>query len=183
MCAKACGIEMSETKLFPSKKCEGYFGTKRFDRVLSVEGQNKRIHMATVSALLETSHRIPNLDYDILMKLTLELTKDYTEVEKMYRLMCFNVFAHNRDDHSKNFTFMYKEDEERWILSPAYDLTFSYSIGGEHATTVHGEGREPGMSDLLKVAEGIGLSRMVAENTAKDVEEQVKEWQLVRKCK
>lgn len=28
----------------------------------------------------------------------LNLTKDYGEVEKLYRLMCFNVFAHNRDE-------------------------------------------------------------------------------------
>lgn len=181
LCAKACGIEMSETRLFASKKCEGYFGTKRFDRMFLADGKYKRIHMATVSALMETSHRIPNLDYDILMKLTLELTKDYAEVEKMYRWMCFNVFAHNRDDHSKNFTFLYNEAEERWILSPAYDLTFSYSIGGEHATAIHGEGRNPGMSDLLMVAEEIGLNKRFAEKTAKDIEEQVREWQLINK--
>lgn len=57
--------------------------------------------------------------------------------------MCFNVFAHNRDDHSKNFTYLYNEQEERWMLSPAYDLTYSYSLGGEHATTVHGNGKIP----------------------------------------
>lgn len=61
----------------------------------------------------------------------------------MYRRMCFNVFAHNRDDHSKNFSFLYVEEENRWKLSPAYDLTYSSSIGGEHATTVNGEGRNP----------------------------------------
>ena len=75
------------------------------------------------AAILETSHRIPNLDYDILMKLTLQLTKSMEECEKLYRLMCFNVFAHNRDDHSKNFSYIYRDEEKRWILSPAYDLT------------------------------------------------------------
>ena len=54
----------------------------------------------SAAAILETSHRIPNLDYDILMKLTLQLTKSMEECEKLYRLMFFNVFAHNRDDHS-----------------------------------------------------------------------------------
>ncbi len=62
------------------------------------------------------------------------------ECEKLYRLMCFNVYAHNRDDHSKNFTYLYDEDECSWKLSPAYDLTYSNSIGGEHATTVNGKG-------------------------------------------
>lgn len=40
----------------------------------------------------------------------------------------------------------------RWVLSPAYDLTYSNSIGGEHATTVNGNGADPGMDDILAVA-------------------------------
>ena len=100
---------MSETQLFESKICSGYFGIKRFDR------QNGgKIHMVSVSGLLETSHRLPNIDYNILMKLTLELTKNYQDIEQLYRLMCFNVFAHNRDDHSKNFSFLYDENKKEW---------------------------------------------------------------------
>lgn len=33
LCAKKCGIEMSETKLLPSAFNDGYFATKRFDRI------------------------------------------------------------------------------------------------------------------------------------------------------
>lgn len=131
--------------------------------------------MISVSALLETSHRIPNLDYDLLMKLTLELTKSFTEVEKMYRLMCFNVFAHNRDDHSKNFSYLYDKDEERWVLSPAYDLTYSYSLNGEHATTVNGEGKNPGLDELLAVAGHIGISRSKARTVALQTRDCVRE--------
>lgn len=167
LCAKKCGIEMPETKLFPSKISKGYFGIKRFDRN---EKNKRRIHMISVSALLETSHRLPNLDYDILMKLTLKLTNSFEEVEKMFRLMCFNIFAHNRDDHSKNFSFIYDEELKKWKLSPAYDLTFSYSIGGEHATTVNGNGRNPDMKDILKVAENIGMKYENAKKNAEEIE-------------
>ncbi len=125
--------------------------------------------MLSASAVLETSHRIPNLDYEILMKLTLELTKDFSETEKLFRLMCFNVFAHNRDDHSKNFTYLYEESKEGWVLSPAYDLTYSYSIGGEHAATVHGNGTDPGMEDILAVADSISMERRKAKRTAEEV--------------
>ena len=169
LCARKCGISMSETHLFPSARCEGYFGTKRFDRVKTSKGE-KRIHMVSVSALLETSHRIPNLDYIILGKLTLTLTKDYQELEKLFRLMCFNVFAHNRDDHSKNFSFIYSDDEKKWLLSPAYDLTYSYSIGGEHATTVAGNGKNPGMKDILEVAKNLGMNLKLAEDIAQQVQ-------------
>ena len=37
-CARKCGITMSETKLFPSEVCEGYFGIKRFDRISDISG-------------------------------------------------------------------------------------------------------------------------------------------------
>ena len=151
LCAKACGIEMAETRLFPSGRCAGFFGTKRFDRRENADGQDRKVHMISVSALLETSHRIPNLDYHLLMKLTLEITKDFSEVLRMFRLMCFNVFAHNRDDHSKNFCYLYDEPNACYRLAPAYDLTYSSSLNGEHATTVGGNGENPGMEEILVV--------------------------------
>jgi len=41
-----------------------------------------------------------------LIALTGILTRDVREVEKMYKLAVFNVLAHNRDDHAKNFSFL-----------------------------------------------------------------------------
>ena len=161
---------MEETRLFDSEICSGYFGTKRFDRI-SENGEGRRVHMISASALLETSHRIPNLDYDLLMKLTLRLSKDFFELEKLYRLMCFNVYAHNRDDHSKNFSYLYNESENKWQLSPAYDLTYSNSLGGEHATSIHGEGKDPQTDDLLAVAKEAGISMQKAKAIAQEVEE------------
>lgn len=171
LCARECGIEMAETRLFPSSQCEGYFGTRRFDRV-----GEKRIHMISASALLETSHRIPNLDYNILMQLVLKLTGDYEEVEKMYRLMCFNVFAHNRDDHSKNFSFLYDEQEKRYKLSPAYDLTYSNSLGGEHATCINGNGSNPSKKDILAVADKMNMNHQKAVRIVNEIEEITKEY-------
>lgn len=164
--AKDCGIKMSETKLFPSKICSGYFGIKRFDRT-----NDRKIHMVSVSGLIETSHRLPNLDYSILMKLTLELTKNYQDIEQLYRLMCFNVYAHNRDDHSKNFSFLYDENKKEWHLSPAYDLTYSSSFNGEHATTINGEGKNPTFEDILAIAKGIGIKEKKAKETALDIKD------------
>lgn len=164
--AKDCGIKISETKLFNSKICSGYFGIKRFDRE-----NGKKVHMVSVSGLLETSHCLPNLDYNILMKLTLELTKNYQDIEQLYRLLCFNVFAHNRDDHSKNFSFLYDESKKEWQLSPAYDLTYSSSFNGEHATTINGEGKNPSLEDIINVAKNIGIKEKQAKETALDIKD------------
>lgn len=169
-CAKNCGICVPEIKLFPSNLGKGYFGAKRFDR----ENSGK-VHMITVSGLLETSHRIPNLDYHDLMKLTYLLTKDDRQLEEMYRRMCFNVFAHNRDDHSKNFSYMYHENKDKWELAPAYDLTYSSSIGGEHATCVNGNGRNPQIKDLLSVGEKAGLPTAKLKKWAEEIKEIVRE--------
>lgn len=176
-CAKKCGIEISECELFQSKRCSGYFGTKRFDRA---DFSRKKILMASASALLETSHRIPNLDYNTLMLLSLQLTKNKSDVEKIFRLMCFNVFAHNRDDHSKNFSWLYDEEKSEWKFSPAYDLTYSNSLGGEHATTINGEGKNPTLKDILAVAEKNDIKRSLAEKIALEVQmcvdKELKRW-------
>lgn len=169
LCAKDCGINMTETKLLPSEICSGYFGIKRFDRK-----NGKKVHMVSASGLLETSHRLPNLDYNLLMKLTLELTRNYEDIEQLFRLMCFNVFAHNRDDHSKNFSFMYDNNKKEWHLSPAYDLTYSSSFNGEHATTINGEGKNPNLDDVLAVAKNIGLNEKSAKNIALEIQEKCK---------
>ena len=144
-CAKACGINVPQTKLFNSKTTSGYFGIERFDRF-----DGKKIHMISVAALLELDFRVPSLDYKDLIKLTKILTNDEDAYE-MFRRMCFNVFAHNLDDHTKNFSFIYNQTKRCWQLSPAYDLTYSNTYFGEHTTSVNGKGKNITDLDLLKV--------------------------------
>lgn len=168
-CAGNCGIPMTETRLFPSKVCEGYFGTVRFDRICE-NGKTDKVHMATAAALLEADFRTPCLDYHTLMKLTRILTRNNaSEVESMFRRMCFNVFAHNRDDHAKNFTFLYNEKEDRWHLSPAYDLTYSSTYFGEHTTSVDGNGANPNEKELLNVGVQAGMKKQKCEEIVEEI--------------
>lgn len=116
--------------------------------------------MATAAALLELDFNQPSLDYHDLMKLTRIMTRDNKmDVENMFRRMCFNVFAHNRDDHSKNFSFVYDTESETWRLSPAYDLTYSTTYYGEHTTSVDGNGQDPGETELLTVGVQAGMKK------------------------
>ena len=113
------------------------------------------------------------MDYHTLMKLTKILCRDRrSEVEQMFCRMCFNVFAHNRDDHSKNFSFLYNEEKDQWSLSSAYDLTWSSTYYGEHTTTVDGNGRDPGMKELLAVGKAAGLSVTWCRKTAEQIREE-----------
>lgn len=110
-----------------------------------------------------------NLKRAAQVGLTWPLTRDAAEVLKMFRNMVFNVYARNRDDHAKNHAFLMDENG-RWSLAPAYDLTFSSGPGGEHSTAIAGEGRNPGMSHLLAVSRGASIS----DQDAREVIEQVR---------
>lgn len=149
--ARACGISVSEFKLYPSKICSGYFGTKRFDRV-----GTQKLHMVSLSSILETTHRISNLDYMHLFQVIKEICADQEDLYEAYRRMCFNVFYGNRDDHGKNFAFLYNEEKGGYELSPAYDITPTPNKP-EHEMTVLGNGC-PTESDLLNIAKEIKLS-------------------------
>ena len=147
------GLIAPEAKLFPSRKGLGFFGVKRFDR----NGDN-RVHMHTVAGLLHADHREFSLDYESIMKATLYLTKDIRQCEIQFRNAVFNVLSHNRDDHSKNFSFL-MDETGNWTVSPAYDLTFSSGPAGEHSTMIMGEGKNPTKKHLLNLALTIGIKQ------------------------
>jgi len=165
--AKDAGVEMPETHLFRTKSNK-YFGTKRFDR----DG-DARIHMHSLGGLIHADHRSPSLDYDTVLRVTLALTRNIQDAERAYALACFNVLAHNRDDHVKNFSFLLNARNE-WVFAPAYDLVFSYGPGGEQSMLVMGEGRNPGTAQLQALGKQHGI-RNAPEILAK-VERAVANW-------
>ena len=168
LCAKDCGIIMTETDLVPSSICEGYFKTERFDR----KGENK-IFCVTFAGLLEADFRAPSCDYSTFMKLICMLTRDNNEdKEQLYRIMCFNVLTHNRDDHTKNFSFLYTE-ENGWRFTPAYDLTYSDTYWGEQTTSVNGKGKGISDKDLVKVGTDAGLKRSFCVDCLKEIREKI----------
>ncbi len=169
--AKEAGVSMPAVHLFPSQKRAGYFAVKRFDR----DG-DKRLHMHTAGGLLHSDFRIPALDYEDLINLTGILTKDIREVEKMYRLAVFNVLAHNRDDHAKNFSFLMDETGE-WKLAPAYDLTFSSGPAGEQSTLVMGEGKNPTLSHLAKLGSEAKLPKKLIEGIIDQTRTALNQWE------
>lgn len=150
--AKLSHINVNEFKLFPSKKTTGYFGAKRFDRL-----QYHRIHMISLSSLLETTHKIPNLDYVHLFQVIQKICVDQKDIYEAYKRMCFNVLYPNRDDHGKNFAFIYDEEKKGYKLSPFYDITQTKDKL-EHEMTVLGEGR-PNKEDLLSIVNEFNLSK------------------------
>lgn len=149
--AQKCNINVNEFKLFDSKICSGFFGAKRFDR-----NNKTKIHIISLSAMLETTHRLPNLDYGHLFQVIQNICIDKEDMYEAFKRMCFNVFYKNRDDHGKNFSFIYDENAGGYKLSPAYDLT-ALPNKPEHEMTVNRNG-VPTESDLMEIAKTFKLS-------------------------
>lgn len=166
MLAKKCGINVPEIKLFPSKKCNGYFGVKRFDRQ-----KNKSIHMISLAAILETSHRLANLDYIHLFQV-IEIIGKTNDLYEAFRRMCFNVYYMNKDDHSKNFSFLYDEKTNHYYLSPAYDITKTKDKL-EHEMTINGK-PNPNDNDILVVAKRFKLDIKVCQKIMQTIKEVIK---------
>ena len=162
--ARDAGIEMPDTRLFTLSKARKVFGVRRFDRL-----GNTRVHMQTIGGLLHVSHRVPTLDYKTVLATTWSLTRNRGAMLEAFRRAVFNVFAHNRDDHAHNFSFLMNA-RGAWRLSPAYDLTPSAGPGGYHSTSVMGEALRPGREHLLELARALDLKRASAELTMKQVQ-------------
>ncbi len=150
--AATAGVEPPPTHLFRTRRGR-YFGVRRFDR-----NGDRRIHMHSLAGLINADYRHPSLDYDAYLKTVMVLTRNMAEVEKAYALACFNVLAHNRDDHARNFSFLLGENR-RWVLAPAYDLTFSHGPNGEQSMLLLGEGRVPGVEGLSELGRKHSLKR------------------------
>lgn len=166
--AKEAGIEMSDCKLFQGKSGKFYFGTKRFDRI-----GNKKLHLHSASGLLHDNFRLSNLDYGHLMDASFRLEKSVAAYEKVLKLAAFNLYSHNRDDHSKNFSYL-MDEFGNWKLAPAYDLTFSNSSHGFHSTMFAGESKLPKKEHLLELAKNFSMKN--PEKLINQVKDSISNW-------
>ena len=171
--ARAAGIPMPDTRLFAAGD-RRYFGIARFDR----HGPDfaERVHMHTLGGLVHADYRLPSLDYRDYLSVAYQLIGgSMPAVEDAFRRMLFNVLAHNRDDHVRNFAFLMSPDGV-WRHSPAYDLTFTTGPNGEHTTAIAGEGRAPTLQHIHAVADSADLSRRRADAILEEVDDSVGSW-------
>lgn len=166
--ALKAGIEMSECKLLMSTTRQQIFATKRFDR----EGNN-RIHMHSMAGLTHDNYRRSSIDYGHIIDTAYVLEKSAEARKKVLRRAAFNIYSHNRDDHSKNFSWL-MDQTGKWYLAPAYDLTYSSTAIGEHSTRVDGEGANPGRKQLLSLAKEFSISK--PEEIIDEVQNAVGQW-------
>lgn len=171
--ATACGIRMMPSRLLEEND-RAHFMTKRFDR----KGSSSKHHIQTFCAIKHYDYNlITSYSYEQLFQCMRELKLSYADAEQMYRRMVFNVIARNCDDHTKNFSFLLKQDEN-WVLAPAYDVCHAYRPDSDwvsqHALSINGKRKGITRADLLEIGKSIRCKK--ASEIIDEINGTVSQW-------
>lgn len=152
--ARDIGINVAPSKLIYEDN-RAHFASKRFDRV-----ENQKVHKQTVNALTGFWGRNFEFGYKHIFEVIEFLRLPYENTEQLFMQMVFNVALSNRDDHTKNFSFLMNEEAE-WSLSPAYDLTFPRdpyeNFNAVHQIHVNRKTKDILRKDVVSVAKLAGV--------------------------
>ena len=170
--AAASGIAMSPARLL-EENGRAHFMTKRFDR----DGNTKH-HLQTFCAMAHVDYRQKATHDASQLFLTIaQLGLGYPAMEEAFRRIAFNVMAANRDDHTKNVSFLLRGGGS-WELAPAYDVTHAHNPKGDwtdqHLLAVNGKFSGITRDDLLAVADRFGIG--TAPQLLKHVSAAVAAW-------
>ncbi len=155
--AKDCKIEISECRLL-EENGRAHFMTKRFDR----DGNIKHHTQSLCGMQHYDFNDMYGYSYEQVFQTMRLLQLTYPEAEQMFRRMVFNVLATNFDDHTKNFSFILKKDDQ-WRLAPAYDLCFSFDPTNhwvnKQTLSINGKRLEITKEDLMTIAKNNNIKK------------------------
>lgn len=80
--ARSAGLTVTDSRLIKTEQGDNFFGIKRFDR----DG-SQRVHTHTLGNLIHSDFRIPACDYETFLRITGDLTKNYSDILKGFRQM------------------------------------------------------------------------------------------------
>lgn len=156
--AREAGIDMMECRLL-EENGRAHFMTRRFDRT----DHAQKVHMQTLCGIAHFDYKILHAySYEQAFQVMRRLRLPYQQAEEMYRRMVFNVIARNQDDHTKNISFL-MDQEGKWRLSPAYDISWCYNPQGawtsKHQMSVNGKWDNITEQDMLNVAKNVNIKQ------------------------
>ncbi|AGH94451.1 type II toxin-antitoxin system HipA family toxin [Pseudobdellovibrio exovorus] len=175
--AKACGIDMSECRLYEEND-RAHFMTKRFDRL---DGGEK-LHMQSLCGIAHFDFNIAGAySYEQALEVIREVVSDnkLQALEQQYKRAVFNVIGRNQDDHTKNIAFLMNKQGE-WKLSPAFDMSYSYNPSGEwtnqHQMRINGKRDKFTEEDLLELSKKADLTNDKALKIIENITDVFKRW-------
>jgi serine/threonine-protein kinase HipA len=173
--AKDAGIEMSPCRLF-EENGRRHFMTRRFDRVNGGE----KLHMQSLCGLAHYDfNQAGAYGYEQAFHIIRKLNLPTSTVEEQFRRMAFNIIARNQDDHVKNIAFLMNKSGQ-WMLSPAFDLTYSYQPTGRwtsrHQMTLNGKQDGFLLEDFKACANAASMKRGRDKTILDEVRTVVTQW-------
>jgi len=162
--------------MMPSKLIEQkHFATLRFDRQAG-----KKKHVLTATGLTGWDYQSPkDSSYENLFELALFLKVPYRDIEELFKRMVFNVVFFNSDDHLKNHSFIYDEEQDKWNISPAYDITYSLNplmnyTRTSRALSINGKRVDITLEDVLTIAETFTIKN--PKKTIQEIQDAIVYW-------
>ncbi|PHQ64677.1 MAG: hypothetical protein COB99_08385 [Sulfurimonas sp.] len=152
--AKESGIKMANTHLVEDDDGHCHFITERFD-IKSVHDTIVRKHMHSLSGLMHQNPAETTFDYTNLFRVGDRLNIPYEDKEQFFKTMVFNLIFGNRDDHTRNFSYL-MDSHGKWRGAPAYDLTFSTNKSHQMLFDFK-DAKELTSKDVQKIAESFDI--------------------------
>lgn len=174
--AKAAGIEMTDCRLLEEGP-RAHFLTKRFDRT----GASAKLHYASLCAIAGYDFNVPQgTAYEQAFLTMRGLKLGFNEIAEQVRRCIFNIVARNQDDHTKNIGYL-MDQNGRWRLSPAFDVTFSYNPSGvwtsQHQMTLAGKAENWQRAEIVEaLAASSGMEAQRVSQMLNDVIAVVDGW-------
>jgi len=173
--ALAAGITMSECRLL-EENGRRHFMTRRFDRLPG----GAKLHLQSLCAMAHFDfNHAGAYAYEQALLTIRQLALPMAAVEEQFRRTVFNLVARNQDDHVKNIAFL-MDQQGRWTLAPAFDVTYSYNPTGAwtatHQMTLNGKRDGFTLEDLRAGAKSASMKRGRAEVIFEEVRAAVARW-------
>lgn len=108
-----------------------HFLIERFDRYYIEPNNTMRIHYISWCGISHADRDVTGAhSYEQLILIVRQLGLGQDAIKEIFHRAVFNIVGRNHDDHTKNFGFLMGEDGQ-WVLSPAFDMTYSYDPSGK----------------------------------------------------
>jgi len=165
--AKSAGIDIPGYRLI-TVAGKDVLLLDRFDR----DGLKGRLGYLSARTMFGTARA----DYHDFPDMLSEICSDVNyQLAQMWRRIAFNVLVHNTDDHLRNHGLL--RGDRGWVLSPAFDMNPTLSIGTPRQTPIAGAvSMSAEIPALLDSARSFRLSYKQASAILKEVFEVVRDW-------
>ena len=171
--AKACGLNVPDSKLERYSETGSTYLVKRFDRI-----GMRRIHFSSAMSLLGQTDGASDSSYlDLADFITKAGASPREDLAELWKRIVFSMAVSNTDDHLRNHGFLLTE--KGWRLSPMYDVN-PVPYGEMLSLNVSMDDSRIDLELAFEVASFFGLTRTAAESEALKVLTTIrKQWRYI----